>query len=617
MKNTVHISHCRVVLFLLLPLGLFAQSNQGVGYHGAPFLRVSPAARQVAMGEAFTGLADDINLMRYNMGGLGNLHKIQMSANYHNWIDDTQQGSMGLALPTRWGVIGVDLAYFDEGEIIELDQEFNPTGGTATSDNVLISTGFGQFLRVYKFNLGLGAGFKMLRQKLASQHTTSYGVDLGLQLRLKHISIGAAVQNLGLTKVQFDDLESSLPETYRFGTAFRLPLGQDMRVHVNADAAWPRHEKLRYYTGAEMVIGDLLALRGGYKIHDLEASRWAVGFGLYIPMEWLANSQTRLDYAYAPLDAFEEISHRFSMVFTFGVLQRVLSLNYQDREQFDAMNLQLRQELEAAEKARLAAQQAEERTRQLEEEIERRLARVKQIAAESQGKIEVEPQEENRILVSMRINFDFDKADIRREEFPTMSRVGQILNTYPEAMVHISGHTDSIGTSAYNINLSQRRIDSVMVFLAKKESVANDRFYMPVGYGELRPVADNGTTEGRFRNRRVEFLLYTMDSTPEIPEGSAIKTITIVDDRTIQIVCNGTVDFKTSTLSNPDRLLIDFEKIFLLTDKTTWEINRGPFIRARVGYHPDKQFSRTVFDLKQPARIDVTGEGNIITVKAR
>ncbi|HNT66064.1 MAG TPA: PorV/PorQ family protein [bacterium] len=617
MKSSICARVLGVIFSLCLPIMALGQANEGIGYHGAQFLKISPAARQVAMGEAFTGLADDINLMRYNLGGLGNLHKIQLAANFHNWIEDTQQGSVGFALPFRFGVLGMDLTFFDEGDIVEIDEEFNPTGGTSGSDDILLSLGFGQFVQIGKFNIGLGIGAKMLRQNLVGYTNTSYGIDLGLQYRLKHITLGAAMQNLGIKDVSIGEMESPMPEMYRAGTAFRLPIGEAFKFNITADAVWPRDEKMRYYTGAEMVVGDLLALRGGYKIHEIEASRWAVGFGLFIPMEWLANSQTRLDYSYAPLEAFEETSHRFSMLFTFGVLQRVMALNYQDRENFDAMNAQLREELEAAEKARLAAQQAEERTRLLEEEIAQRLARIQKIAQQSEGKIEVEPKDANKILVSLRINFDFDKANIRREEFPTMRQVGEILNTYPEAMVHISGHTDSIGTLQYNINLSQRRMDSVMVYLAKKENVSNERFYMPVGYGEMRPVADNGTSQGRFRNRRVEFLLYTMDSTPEMPEGSAIKNITILDDRTVQIVCNGTVRYRSSQLSNPERLILDFDKIFLLTDKTTWEINRGPFVRARVGYHPDKQFSRVVFDLRRPVKVEIDGKGNIITVRVK
>lgn len=596
---------------------LIAQNNTGVGYHGAAFLRINPAARQVAMGEANTALADDINSMRYNIGGLGNLRKIMLAVNYHNWIEDTQQGSIALALPTWRGVLGFEFSYFNEGKITELDAAFRPTGGLSYSDDIMMTLGYGVYLKVMNNDFGIGGSVKLLRQNLVGMQETDYAVDLGAQLRLKHLSFAATVQNFGLTKVNFDQRAVSLPETYRVGAATRLPLGQALKLNLAGDVAWTTSEKLRYYTGSELVISDLIAIRGGYKIHKIEPSRWAMGVGLNIPMEWLARSQTRLDYTYTPMDVFESSTNRFSLLFTFGVTQPVSALNMPERSGLDDMSERLRKELEAAEKARIAAQQAEERTRQMEEEIARRLEYIKQIAAESQGKIEVEPKTPEKILVSMRINFDFDQARIRTEEFPTMHRVGEILNTYPEAKVHISGHTDWIGPDDYNILLSQRRVDSVMVFLIQKDGVAGDRFYMPIGYGETKPIASNETDEGRSRNRRVEFLLYTMDSVPEMPEGSAIKSVEVLDDQTVRIVCNGKVKFEVMTLDDPNRLLIDLPNIYLLNDVANYELNRGPFIRARVGFHPQEKFSRVVFDLARRIDVDVQSVDSNVVVKVK
>ena len=70
-------------------------------------------------------------------------------------------------------------------------------------------------------------------------------------------------------------------------------------------------------------------------------------------------------------------------------------------------------------------------------------------------------------------------------------------------LVTVVGHTDSSGADAYNQQLSQRRAESVQQFLV---SQGIDRSRLEArGYGESRPVADNGTPAGRERNRRVEF----------------------------------------------------------------------------------------------------------------
>ncbi|HLF10962.1 MAG TPA: OmpA family protein, partial [Gammaproteobacteria bacterium] len=73
----------------------------------------------------------------------------------------------------------------------------------------------------------------------------------------------------------------------------------------------------------------------------------------------------------------------------------------------------------------------------------------------------------------------------------------------PNLRAEIGGHTDSNGSDAYNLNLSQQRANSVLTFLAG-QGIDRSRL-VARGYGEGQPVADNGTDAGRERNRRVEF----------------------------------------------------------------------------------------------------------------
>ena len=258
---------------------LHATGNSGIGYHAAPFLRISPAARQVAMGEAAVALADDINLLRYNIGGLGNLHKVMLAANFHNWFEDTQQGGVSLAFPSKYGVLGVDFLYFNEGEIEEVDEFFRKTGGTGHSDDIMLTFGYGSYLKLLNNNLSLGASVKVLRQTLVGEQSTTLALDVGSQLRLKHISVGATVQNIGLSRVKFYDLASSLPEIFKLGTAFRLPINESAKLNIAADIGWTSKENLRYFLGGEVDLSDLLALRTGYKFHDVALSPWSAGFG--------------------------------------------------------------------------------------------------------------------------------------------------------------------------------------------------------------------------------------------------------------------------------------------------------------------------------------------------
>ena len=78
-------------------------------------------------------------------------------------------------------------------------------------------------------------------------------------------------------------------------------------------------------------------------------------------------------------------------------------------------------------------------------------------------------------------------------------------NELASSCIQIEGHTDSKGSDAYNRQLSQRRAQSVMQYLAQKLGVPHDRL-IPVGKGESEPIADNGVAAGRQKNRRVQIV---------------------------------------------------------------------------------------------------------------
>jgi OOP family OmpA-OmpF porin len=106
------------------------------------------------------------------------------------------------------------------------------------------------------------------------------------------------------------------------------------------------------------------------------------------------------------------------------------------------------------------------------------------------------------------INFDFNKHNIKREFAPVLDEAARILADNPRVKVTVEGHTDSIGSDAYNQRLSERRATAVKSYLVSR-GVAADRLDT-VGYGESRPVAPNTTPdgkdnpEGRAMNRRAE-----------------------------------------------------------------------------------------------------------------
>jgi len=113
------------------------------------------------------------------------------------------------------------------------------------------------------------------------------------------------------------------------------------------------------------------------------------------------------------------------------------------------------------------------------------------------------PKEEQGAYVFRNIYFDFDKSTIKPESEPILDEVSDFLKANPNMKMEIQGHTDSKGTAAYNLKLSDRRAASVKAYLVKN-GIAADRLTTK-GYGLSKPVASNDTEEGRAKNRRVEF----------------------------------------------------------------------------------------------------------------
>ena len=103
------------------------------------------------------------------------------------------------------------------------------------------------------------------------------------------------------------------------------------------------------------------------------------------------------------------------------------------------------------------------------------------------------------------IQFEVDSANLTRESYPVLDEAVQKLKDFEDLKVSIVGHTDNQGTDEYNLDLSQRRADTVRRYLISR-GIDEDRL-KAIGMGMREPVTDNDTEEGRAQNRRVEFII--------------------------------------------------------------------------------------------------------------
>lgn len=104
--------------------------------------------------------------------------------------------------------------------------------------------------------------------------------------------------------------------------------------------------------------------------------------------------------------------------------------------------------------------------------------------------------------IKLMVNFGFDSSTVEERYFSDLAELATFLKRFEDVYVDIEGHTDSTGPEDYNQQLSQRRAQAVVDLLVNEHGIPASRLQAK-GFGESRPVADNGTREGRAQNRRV------------------------------------------------------------------------------------------------------------------
>jgi len=111
---------------------------------------------------------------------------------------------------------------------------------------------------------------------------------------------------------------------------------------------------------------------------------------------------------------------------------------------------------------------------------------------------------DGELRITQQIHFETGKDVIRKESFPVLDAVAEVLQRNPEMRIEVQGHTDNKGAAAYNLKLSGRRAASVRKYLVAK-GIQGARL-VSRGYGLTRPLVANTTEQNRALNRRVQFI---------------------------------------------------------------------------------------------------------------
>ncbi len=299
-----------VAAILTATMSMARSIGKDVGTTGFSFLKINVGARPVAMGGAFTGLADDESSLYYNPAGITAFDSKRFILEYNNYFVDLQSGFLGyIHSPSENRVMAVHLSYLNYGKFVQTSRSGDVTGEFSGGDLVLAAT----YALKQGDHFSFGATGKFIYEKVQSYSATGASLDLGAKysaLRGRY-NAGIAIQNLG---VQFSGLGSDkpkLPLTLRAGAAARL---RGLPMVVSSDLIIPVDNKVSVAFGSELTALKPLFVRLGWNSTGLNyraqnsKDKWAglsVGVGFDI-------KNMQLSYALLPAADLGE-SHRITL----------------------------------------------------------------------------------------------------------------------------------------------------------------------------------------------------------------------------------------------------------------------------------------------------------------
>jgi hypothetical protein len=289
--------------------------NDNAGTSGFPFLKIPVGARSVAMGTAFTGLADDELAMYYNPAGLAMALENRYLFEYHNYIADMQSGMIGIVKPMNdRNVVGGYISYLNYGKFQRTDQS-GTVGGEFSGGDILLALSYAH-RPSYQFMAG--GSLKLIYEKLESYSATGVAVDLGgryIDIREKY-SFGVALQNLGSQLSALGSEKDKLPLILRGGASGK-PRG--IYTLFSADVVVPFDNDPYFCVGAELQKFKPLFIRAGYNsagknIRASGSTDNTAGFSAGVGFD---HRRLHFSYAFTPQAELGD-SHRFTITGGFG-----------------------------------------------------------------------------------------------------------------------------------------------------------------------------------------------------------------------------------------------------------------------------------------------------------
>ena len=266
--------------------------NSKVGTTGAQFLKIGVGGRPIGMGSAYAGIADDVNALYWNPGGLGQIKETELMAMHNAWFQSINHEYLGFAKGLKIGTIGVGITYLSVTGIEKRAGDTETADGTFGATDMAAGLAYG-----LEVSPGVYAGLmaKYISQEIDDKKATGMAGDIGVLFRVNEkVGVGLAVQNLG-TKIKFINTADPLPMNIKAGVGYKPIAGLTIGLDVNA----PNDNNVNAAAGAEYSwqVSDAFAIvpRAGYKTGTDLGTMSGLGAGIGFQLSGIG-----LDFAYVP-----------------------------------------------------------------------------------------------------------------------------------------------------------------------------------------------------------------------------------------------------------------------------------------------------------------------------
>jgi len=311
------------ILFILSILGSLHVAYGGTGLPGAGFLALPMSSRAISMGNAFTGVSDDVNCQFINPAGMAGLNHHEISVHNTFWMYDMNYNNLAFAYILPKGVVGSSLVLFYPGKVSAYDGwGFEKSKLTMYDMAANVNYGVKIVDSIYS-----GIGIKYIYRRISEYSDRTVDFDAGILFKISflkiksiaankelndNVAIGLSFQNI-MGKIGKDKLPSQIRSGIRYSIMPALACSVDHVLKL--------YDNNEFNTGIEYIYMRQFSIRAGYIVGDNSylftsgmGANFKIGYSLY-----------KVDYSYSPL-AFDYSVHSLNFSIRFQTSEKIAKI---------------------------------------------------------------------------------------------------------------------------------------------------------------------------------------------------------------------------------------------------------------------------------------------------